>query len=77
MARWDCRTGSGEKLSRSQAEPDQAITSAVAYFPSISCGALCNELKLLEFDGFSSWLDDPRQSGAQEDEEDQHNEVHV
>ena len=32
-----CRTGNGEKLSSSQAEPGQAIKSAVAYFPSISC----------------------------------------
>ena len=31
-----CRTGNGEKLSRTQAEPVQAIKSAVAYFPSIS-----------------------------------------
>ena len=32
-----CRTGNGEKLSSTQAEPVQAIKSAVAYFPSISC----------------------------------------
>ena len=29
--------GYGEKLRCSQAQPGQAITSAVAYFPSISC----------------------------------------
>ena len=32
-----CRTGNGEKLSCSQAERGQAIKSAVASFPSISC----------------------------------------
>ena len=32
-----CRTGNGKKQSISQAEPGQAIKSAVAYFPSISC----------------------------------------
>ena len=32
-----CRTGYGEKLSRTQAEPGHAINSAVVYFPSISC----------------------------------------
>ena len=36
-----CRPGNGEKLNRSQAEPGQAITSAVAYFPSISCATSC------------------------------------
>ena len=32
-----CRTGKGEKLSSRQAEPGQAIKSAVAQFLSISC----------------------------------------
>ena len=32
-----CRPGNREKLSSTQAEPVQAIQSAVAYFPSISC----------------------------------------
>ena len=32
-------TGKGEKLTCSQAETGQAIKSAVAYFPSISCVA--------------------------------------
>ena len=32
-----CRTGNGEKLSSTQAEPVQAIKSGVAYLPSISC----------------------------------------
>ena len=36
-----CRPGNGEKLNRRQAEPDQAITSAVAYFPSVSCATSC------------------------------------
>ena len=36
-----CRTENGEKLSSTQAEPDQAINSAVAYFPSISSATFC------------------------------------
>ena len=32
-----CRTGNGEKVSSSQAEPGQAISLAVVYFSSISC----------------------------------------
>ena len=36
-----CRTGNGEKLSSTQAEPGQAIRSAVAYFPSISRATSC------------------------------------
>ena len=36
-----CRTGYGDKLSRTQAEPGQAINSAVAYFPSVSCATSC------------------------------------
>ena len=37
-----CRSGNGEKLSCSQAEPGQAINSAVAYFSSVSCATSCN-----------------------------------
>ena len=33
-----CRTGNGDQLSSSQAEPGHAIKSAVAYFPSILSG---------------------------------------
>ena len=36
-----CRTGNGDQLSSTQAEPGQAIKSAVAYFPSISCATSC------------------------------------
>ena len=36
-----CRTGNGDQLSSNQAEPGQAINSAVAYFPSISCATSC------------------------------------
>ena len=36
-----CRTGNGKKLSSTQAEPGQAINSAVTYFPSISCATSC------------------------------------
>ena len=36
-----CPTGNGEKLNCRQAESGQAINSAVAKFPSISCGASC------------------------------------
>ena len=36
-----CRTGNGEKLSSSQAEPPQAIKSAVVQLPSISCATSC------------------------------------
>ena len=32
-----CHKGYGKKLSCTQAQPGQAITSAVSYFPSISC----------------------------------------
>ena len=39
--RTGCRTGYGDKLSSTQAEPGQAIKSAVAYFPSISCATSC------------------------------------
>ena len=35
------RAGNREKLNSTQAEPGQAITSAVAYFPSISCATFC------------------------------------
>ena len=42
-----CRmpTGNGEKLNSSCAEPDQAINSDVAYFPSISCVASCTRAR--------------------------------
>ena len=36
-----CPTGNGEELICSQAQPVQANNSAVACFPSISCGASC------------------------------------
>ena len=36
-----CPTGNGEKQSCLQAEQSQANNSAVAYIPSISCGASC------------------------------------
>ena len=36
-----CRTGNREKLSSSQSVPGQAIKSAVAQFPSISCATSC------------------------------------
>ena len=36
-----CGTGKGEKRSSSQAEPGQAIKSAVASFLSISCATSC------------------------------------
>ena len=36
-----CRAGNGDQLSSNQAEPGQAIKSAVAYFPSISCATSC------------------------------------
>ena len=36
-----CHTGNGDQLSSNQAEPGQAINSAVAYFPSISCATSC------------------------------------
>ena len=39
--RTGCRTGNGDKLSSSQAEPGQAIKSDLAYFPSISCATSC------------------------------------
>ena len=39
--RTGCRTGNGDQLSSSQAEPGQAIKSAVAYFPAISCETSC------------------------------------
>ena len=35
------RVGNREKLNSAQAEPGQAITSAVAYFLSISCATSC------------------------------------
>ena len=38
-----CRTGNGDQLSSTQAEPGQAIKSAVAYFPSISCATSCRD----------------------------------
>ena len=34
-------TGNGDQLRSNQAEPGQAIKSAVAYFPSISCATSC------------------------------------
>ena len=37
-----CRPGNGDQLSSTQAEPGQAITSAVACFPSISCATSCH-----------------------------------
>ena len=37
----ECPTGNGDKLSSTQAEPGQAIKSAVAYFPSISFATSC------------------------------------
>ena len=39
--RTEYRTGNREKLNNTQGEPGQAITSAVAYFPSISCASSC------------------------------------
>ena len=42
-------TGNGEQLSNSQSELSLAINSAVAYFPSIPCGASCARAWYLKF----------------------------
>ena len=50
-------TGNGDQLSSTQAEPGQAIKSAVAYFPSISCVTSCRvALYSLQAE---LWFDDP------------------
>ena len=43
-----CRTGNGDQLNSTQAQPGQAIKSAVAYFPSISCATSCRVALYLE-----------------------------